>query len=87
MFYRQQYSSQIFETDTISHEFSGKILRSTPHTFLLTEVCLLPPQCWATCILKHWDHCNTQINTGEGETDTGVSRILTSIVDNQSNKQ
>ena len=45
MFYRQQYSSQIFETDTVSLEFSGKILRSTPHTFLLTEMCLLPPQC------------------------------------------
>ena len=45
------------------------------------EMCLLPPQCWATRILKHWDHCDTQINIGEGEIDTSVSRFLTSIVD------
>ena len=44
------------------------------------EMCLLPPQCWATRILKHWDHCDTQINIGEGEIDTSVSRFLTSIV-------
>ena len=25
----------------------------------------LLPQCWATCILEHWDYCNTQINIGE----------------------
>ena len=43
-------------------------------------MCLLPPQCWATRILKHWDHCDTQINIGEGEIDTSVSRFLTSIV-------
>ena len=40
----------------------------------------LPPQCWATGILKHWDHCNTQINIGEGEMLWSVSRFLTSIV-------
>ena len=31
-------------------------------------------------ILKHSDHCDTQINIGEGEIDTSVSRFLTSIV-------
>ena len=65
---RLQYSSQIVETDTVSLEFSGKfftVLIFTPHTFVLTEMCPLPPQCWATRILKHWDHCNTQINIGE----------------------
>ena len=40
----------------------------------------LLPQCWAMRILEHWDDCNTQINIGEGETHTGVSRLLTSIV-------
>ena len=75
-----QYSSQIVETDTVSLEFSGKILRFTLHTVFLTEMPLLPPQCWATRILKHWDHCDTQINIGEGETDASVSRFLTSIV-------
>ena len=43
-------------------------------------MCPLPPQCWATRILKHWNHCNTQINFGEGETHTSVSRFLTRIV-------
>ena len=43
-------------------------------------MCPLPPQCWATRILKHWDHWNTQINFGEGETHTSVSRFLTRIV-------
>ena len=37
-------------------------------------------QCWATCILEHWDDCNTKINIREGETQTSVSRFLTSIV-------
>ena len=31
-------------------------------------------------ILKHWDHCDTQINIGEREIDISVSRFLTSIV-------
>ena len=39
----------------------------------------LLPQCWVTSILRHWDDCNTQINFGEGETRTIVSRFLTSI--------
>ena len=37
-------------------------------------------QCWAMHILEHWDTCNTQINIGEGEMHTSVSRFLTSIV-------
>ena len=75
-----QYSSQIVETDTVSLEFSGKIMRFLLHTVFPPEMCLLPPQCWATRILKHSDHCDTQINIGEGEIDTSVSRFLTSIV-------
>ena len=43
-------------------------------------MCPLPPQCWATRILKHWNHCNNQIKFGEGETHTFVSRFLTMIV-------
>ena len=77
---RLQYSSQIVETDTVSLEFSRKFLRFTSHTFALTVTCPLFPQCWATRILKHWDHCNTQINIGEGETHTSVSGFLTRIV-------
>ena len=43
---RPQYSSEIVETDTVSLEFSGKILAIfTPHTFVLTAMCPLPPQC------------------------------------------
>ena len=38
-----QYSSQIVETDTVSLEFSGKILRFLLHTVFPTEMCLLPP--------------------------------------------
>ena len=49
------------------------------HLFSLKSAHLLP-QCWATCILEHWDDCNTQINIGEGETHTSVSRFVTSIV-------
>ena len=49
------------------------------HLFLLKSAHLLP-QCWATCILEHWDDCNTQINIGEGETHTSVPRFVTSIV-------
>ena len=40
-----QYSSQIIETDTVSLEFSGKILRFLLDTVFPTEMCLLPPQC------------------------------------------
>ena len=40
-----QYSSQIVETDTVSLEFSGKILRFLLHTVFLPEMCLPPPQC------------------------------------------
>ena len=75
-----QYSSQIVETDTVSPEFSGTIMRFLLHTVFPPEMCLLPPQCWATRTLKHSDHCDTQINIGEGEIDTSVSRFLTSIV-------
>ena len=75
----QQYSSQIVETDTVSLKFSRKILRFILHTVFPPEMCLLPPQCWTTRIWKHWDHCDTQINIGEGETDTSVSRFLMSI--------
>ena len=43
---RPQYSSEIVETDTVSLEFSGKNLAIfTPHTFVLTAMCPLPPQC------------------------------------------
>ena len=56
-------------------------MRFLLHSVFPPETCLLPPQCWATRILKHWDHCDTQINIGEGEIDTSVSRFLTSIVD------
>ena len=75
-----QYSSQIVETDTASLEFSGKILTFTPCTFVLAEMCPLLPQCWATRILAYSDDCNTQINIGEWETNTSVSRFETSIV-------
>ena len=77
---RLQYSSQVVETDTVSLEFSRKFLRFTPCTFFFTVMCPLSPQCWTTRILKHWDHCNTEINIGEGETHTSVSRFLTRIV-------
>ena len=40
-----QSSSKILETDTASLEFSRKFLRFTPHTFVLTVMCPLPPQC------------------------------------------
>ena len=78
--YLLQYSSQIVETDTASLEFSRKLLRITPHTFVLTVMYPLPPQCWATRILKHWDRCNAQINIGEGKTHTSVSTFVTRIV-------
>ena len=75
-----QPSSKIVETDTASVEFSRKFLRFTPHTFVLTVMCPLPPQCWVTRILKHWDRCNAQVNIGEGKTHTSVSRFLTRII-------
>ena len=80
LFWMLQYSSQTVETDTASLEFSRKFLRFTPRTFVLTVMCPLPPLCWATRILKHWDRCNVQINIGEGKKDTSVSRFLTRIV-------
>ena len=49
--------------------------------FVLTVMCPLPPHCWATRILKHWDRCNAQINIGERETHASVSRFLTRILD------
>ena len=75
-----QYSSQIVETGAICLEFSPNFLHSllTP-SFSLTFAPLLP-QCWARRILKQWDDCNTQINIGEGENHTSVSRFVTSIV-------
>ena len=41
----KQYSSQIVETESVSLEFSRKYLRFTPHTFVATVMCPLPPQC------------------------------------------
>ena len=49
------------------------------HLFSLKSAHLLP-RCWARLILEHWDDCNTQINTGKGETHTSVPRFVTSIV-------
>ena len=68
------------ETGAICLEFSPDFLHSllTP-SFSLTFAPLLP-QCWARRILKQWDDCNTQINIGEGENHTSVSRFVTSIV-------
>lgn len=55
--------------------FSLKTLKCAP----------LLPQCWATRILELSDDCNTQINIGEGETNTNVSRFEASIVAPQGN--
>ena len=81
---------QIVETDTVSLEFSGKILTFTPRTFVLaenSEMCSSPPP-----VLSHayfgalsLDDCNTQINIGGGETNTNVSRFEASIVAPQGN--
>ena len=49
--HKLQYSSQIVETDTISLEFSGKLLRFILHTVFLTDMCLLPPP--PTPMLSH----------------------------------
>ena len=76
-----QYSSQIVESETVSLNFLLNFLHSLfTHLLSLKKSAHLLPQCWAKCILEHWDDCNTQINTGEGETHTSVSRFVTSIV-------
>ena len=49
------------------------------HLFSLKSPHLLP-QCWATCILEHWDTVIPKLTSGEGETHTSVSRFVTSIV-------
>ena len=66
----------------------SKVERYISDRFLVTLWCSgnrysnvslsFPIQCWATCILEHWDDCNTQINTGEGENHSSVSRFMTS---------
>ena len=58
-----------------------KFLTFTVHTFVLNQMCPSPSQCWAMCILEHWDDCNTQVNIGEEENEPSVSRFVTSIVD------
>ena len=75
-----QYSSQIVETETVSLNFLLNFLHSLFTHLLSLKSAHLLPQCWATCILEHWDDFNTQINTGKGETHTSVSRFVTSIV-------
>ena len=78
----------------LTYDTHHKSLKQTPflmnflQTFLHSLIVIsfslkcapLPPQCWATHILEHWDDGNTQINIGEGETHTSVSRFLTSIL-------
>ena len=63
--YWLQYSPQIVETKPVFLEFFGKFLTFTLLTFVFTQCAPLLPQCWATCILEHWDYCNTQINIGK----------------------
>ena len=77
-----QYSSQIVETKPFPNEFSLEF--SYIHS---SHVCShskvpspFPMLRWATRNLEHWDDCSTQINIGEGETHTSVSRFVTSIV-------
>ena len=41
--HKLQYSSQIIETDTISLEFSGKLVRFILHTVFITDMCLHSP--------------------------------------------
>ena len=58
----------------------GTVLTFTVHTFVLTQ--MLPS---SSPVLSHAyfgarEDCNTQINFGEGEMHTSVSRFLTSIV-------
>ena len=75
-----QYSSQIVETEAICLEFSPNFLHSLQTPSFSLKCAPLLPQCWATHILEHWDDSNTQINIGEGENHTSVSRFVTSIV-------
>jgi len=63
-----QYSSQNVETDTVSLEFSGKILTFTARTFVLTEMCSSPPPMlshayvgalrWLQYTNQHWGRGN-----------------------------
>ena len=76
---KPQYSSQIVETGAICLEFSPNFLYSLLTPSLSVKCTPLLPQCWATRILEHWDDCNTQINIGEGENHTSISRFVTSI--------
>ena len=78
--FNQQYSSQIVETGAICLEFSPNFLHSLLTPSFSVKCTPLLPQCWTTRILEHWDDCNTQINIGEGENNTRVSRFVTSIV-------
>ena len=88
MFYRLQYSSQKqVETGTVSLEFLEKSwdLLLTPFFSLKCALSLLnvEPHAYFEAVrpLQYPNH------VGKGETDTSVSRFLTSIVDNQSKKQ
>ena len=74
-------NKELVETELVFLEFFRKFLTFTFLTFVLTQMCPLLPQCWATHILEHWDDCNTQVNIGEGENHTSVSRFVTRIVD------
>ena len=52
----------------------SKFLTFTLHTFVFIQMCPSPsPMFRATRILEHWNDCNTQINTEEGETHTSVT--------------
>ena len=75
-----QYSSQIVETGAICLEFSLNFLHSLLTPSFSLKFALVLTQCWATRILEQWDDCNTQINIGEGDNHTSVSRFVTSIV-------
>ena len=75
-----QSSSQIVETEAVFLEFSPNFLHSVFTPLFSLKCAPFLPQCWATSILEHWDDCNTQINIGEGENHTSVSRFVTSIV-------
>ena len=74
-----QYSSQIVETEGICLEFSSNFFHSLFTPLFSLRCTPLLPQWWATRILEHWDHCNTQINIGKGGNHTSVSRFVTSI--------
>ena len=72
-----RHYSTIFVTNRLNrNHFSwifSKFLTFTLHSFVVTQMCLSP-------ILEHWDDCHIQINIGEGQTRTIVSRFFTSIV-------